>query len=156
MSVAEAFTVSREGEADRFESSKSLGNRFLLFHGSRISNYGGILSQGESQTIRCHFIINGAAYTHTPQTIGRALKFLPQVCNLNQRGTRFVDLMSSLVLYHFISTTGLRIAPPSAPVSGYRFGKGIYFADVIGACRRVESQPSFGCKLIGLIDFFLF
>jgi len=29
-----------------------------------------------------------------------------------------------------ILTEGLRIAPPSAPVSGYAFGKGVYFADM--------------------------
>eukprot|EP00301_Raphidiophrys_heterophryoidea_P007985 c13015_g8_i2.p1 GENE.c13015_g8_i2~~c13015_g8_i2.p1 ORF type:complete len:591 (-),score=210.39 c13015_g8_i2:251-2023(-) len=84
LTVSDLFAVEREGEADRFESSKSLGNRFLLFHGSRISNYGGILSQG------------------------------------------------------------LRIAPPSAPKSGYRFGKGIYFADVIAKsahyCRSFGSD----------------
>lgn len=27
-------------------------------------------------------------------------------------------------------TTGLRIAPPEAPVTGYMFGKGVYFADM--------------------------
>ena len=26
---------------------------------------------------------------------------------------------------------GLRIAPPEAPVTGYMFGKGIYFADMV-------------------------
>ena len=31
--------------------------------------------------------------------------------------------------YGGILSTGLRIAPPEAPRSGYRFGKGIYFAD---------------------------
>lgn len=30
---------------------------------------------------------------------------------------------------------GLRIAPPEAPVSGYRFGKGCYFADM--ACKSI-------------------
>ena len=45
-------------------------NRRLLWHGSRSTNFGGILSQG------------------------------------------------------------LRIAPPEAPVSGYMFGKGVYFADI--------------------------
>ena len=47
-----------------------LGNRVLLFHGSRLSNWAGILSQG------------------------------------------------------------LRVAPPEAPVTGYMFGKGVYFADM--------------------------
>lgn len=30
-----------------------------------------------------------------------------------------------------ISLSGLRIAPPEAPVTGYMFGKGIYFADMV-------------------------
>ena len=29
-----------------------------------------------------------------------------------------------------ILSEGLRIAPPEAPVTGYMFGKGVYFADV--------------------------
>ena len=53
-----------------FLDFKDHGNRMLLFHGSRMSNYAGILSQG------------------------------------------------------------LRIAPPEAPVTGYMFGKGCYFADM--------------------------
>lgn len=55
--------------------SKDLGNRRLLWHGSRTSNFISILSQG------------------------------------------------------------LRVAPPEAPVSGYMFGKGIYFADVYSKSR---------------------
>jgi poly [ADP-ribose] polymerase len=31
-----------------------------------------------------------------------------------------------------ILSQGLRIAPPEAPKTGYRFGKGCYFADVRG------------------------
>lgn len=30
----------------------------------------------------------------------------------------------------FHDNPGLRIAPPEAPVTGYMFGKGIYFADM--------------------------
>ena len=55
----------------RFKVFKKLHNRMLLWHGSRTTNYAGILSQG------------------------------------------------------------LRIAPPEAPVTGYMFGKGIYFADMV-------------------------
>jgi len=36
------------------------------------------------------------------------------------RLTNFVGILSQ----------GLRIAPPEAPVSGYMFGKGVYFADM--------------------------
>ncbi|XP_036374761.1 poly [ADP-ribose] polymerase 2 isoform X2 [Megalops cyprinoides] len=68
MSILDIFTVEREGEADSFHTQ--LHNRALLWHGSRMSNWVGILSQG------------------------------------------------------------LRVAPPEAPVTGYMFGKGIYFADM--------------------------
>ena len=32
---------------------------------------------------------------------------------------------------HTCLIQGLRIAPPEAPVTGYMFGKGIYFADMV-------------------------
>merc|ERR1719509_571147 len=68
MDVEEVFTLDKEQERKSF---KDLGNKQLLFHGSRVTNFAGILSQG------------------------------------------------------------LRIAPPEAPVTGYMFGKGIYFADMV-------------------------
>lgn len=68
--IAQIFKVSRHGETERFQKFASTGNRMLLWHGSRLSNWTGIFSQG------------------------------------------------------------LRIAPPEAPVTGYMFGKGIYFADM--------------------------
>jgi hypothetical protein len=37
------------------------------------------------------------------------------------RITNFVGIISQ----------GLRIAPPEAPVTGYMFGKGVYFADMV-------------------------
>jgi len=66
--IVDVFKVKREGEGERLR--QDLTNRHLLWHGSRVTNYVGILSQG------------------------------------------------------------LRIAPKEAPCSGYRFGKGIYFADL--------------------------
>jgi len=69
--IVEAFEVSRTKEVAAWQKSrKSLGNIKLLWHGSGLQNYVGILSQG------------------------------------------------------------LRIAPPEAPVSGYRLGKGVYLADL--------------------------
>uniref|UniRef100_A0A668ATM8 Poly [ADP-ribose] polymerase n=1 Tax=Myripristis murdjan TaxID=586833 RepID=A0A668ATM8_9TELE len=68
MTVLDIFSVDRAGERDNFLSQ--MHNRMLLWHGSRLSNWVGILSQG------------------------------------------------------------LRVAPPEAPVTGYMFGKGIYFADM--------------------------
>eukprot|EP00760_Papus_ankaliazontas_P021845 PhM_4_TR18750/c1_g1_i2/m.55584/K10798/PARP; poly [ADP-ribose] polymerase len=71
LSVQDVFEVDRAGEKAAYESSfGSLHNKQMLWHGSRATNFMGILSQG------------------------------------------------------------LRIAPPEAPVTGYMFGKGVYFADV--------------------------
>eukprot|EP01111_Echinosteliopsis_oligospora_P002119 TRINITY_DN1310_c0_g4_i1.p1 TRINITY_DN1310_c0_g4~~TRINITY_DN1310_c0_g4_i1.p1 ORF type:complete len:475 (-),score=114.93 TRINITY_DN1310_c0_g4_i1:33-1457(-) len=85
------YRILRKGEDTRFEPRKTLGNRKLLWHGSRLTNYVGIISQG------------------------------------------------------------LRIAPPEAPVSGYRFGKGIYFADIMSLssvyCRTGNSNDF--CMLLG-------
>ncbi|KAJ9543118.1 hypothetical protein OSB04_022825 [Centaurea solstitialis] len=68
--IVQIFRTSRHGEADRFKKFSDTKNRMLLWHGSRLTNWTGILSQG------------------------------------------------------------LRIAPPEAPVTGYMFGKGVYFADM--------------------------
>lgn len=38
---------------------------------------------------------------------------------------------SRITNYAGILSQGLRIAPPEAPVTGYMFGKGIYFADMV-------------------------
>lgn len=71
LKIKDCFTIEREGEDGRF-NPQNLSNRKLLWHGSRFSNFPGILSQG------------------------------------------------------------MRIAPPEAPRSGFLFGKGVYFADMIG------------------------
>ncbi|KAK5113416.1 hypothetical protein LTR62_003516 [Meristemomyces frigidus] len=48
--LQDIFRIEREGESERFEQSGFSGikdkNRRLLWHGSRTTNYGGILSQG--------------------------------------------------------------------------------------------------------------
>ncbi|GMF75521.1 unnamed protein product [Aspergillus oryzae] len=87
----------RDGENDRFNSSKygkiKNSDRRLLWHGSRSTNFGGILSQG------------------------------------------------------------LRIAPPEAPVSGYMFGKGVYFADMSSkSANYCCSYNSGGMALLLLCD----
>ncbi|QCD97725.1 poly [Vigna unguiculata] len=72
LELEEVFSLEREGEFDNFAPYRDkLGNRMLLWHGSRLTNFVGILSQG------------------------------------------------------------LRIAPPEAPATGYMFGKGVYFADLV-------------------------
>lgn len=67
--VEQIFELSKDVENARFR--KDIDNKQLLWHGSRLTNFVGILSQG------------------------------------------------------------LRIAPPEAPVTGYMFGKGVYFADMV-------------------------
>ncbi|KAM9779205.1 poly [ADP-ribose] polymerase 1 isoform X2 [Syngnathus typhle] len=85
LEVQEIFKIKREGERQRFQPFEELHNRQLLWHGSRATNYAGILSQG------------------------------------------------------------LRIAPPEAPVTGYMFGKGVYFADMVSKsanyCHTSQSDP---------------
>ena len=71
LDIVDCFDIERDGE-DRIFNPDRLNNKKLLWHGSRFSNFVGILSQG------------------------------------------------------------MRIAPPEAPSTGYLFGKGVYFADLIG------------------------
>lgn len=71
LDVEAIYKVKRSGEARRYKPFKKLHNRRLLWHGSRLTNYVGILSHG------------------------------------------------------------LKIAPPEAPSTGYMFGKGVYFADMV-------------------------
>ena len=82
--IEDIFLVQKEDNDKRFK--KSIGNRMLLWHGSRLTNWCGILKQG------------------------------------------------------------LRIAPPEAPCTGYMFGKGVYFADVVSKsaqyCCCSARQPS--------------
>ncbi|CAI9290520.1 unnamed protein product [Lactuca saligna] len=47
LELEEVFTVERQGEFDKFVPYKNkLKNKMLLWHGSRLTNYVGILSQG--------------------------------------------------------------------------------------------------------------
>lgn len=44
--VKDIFKVSRAGEEDKYARFRSYNNRKLLWHGSRLTNFPGILSQG--------------------------------------------------------------------------------------------------------------
>lgn len=86
LELEDVYAVDRQGESEAYAAQKEkLGNRMLLWHGSRTTNFVGILSQG------------------------------------------------------------LRIAPPEAPVTGYMFGKGIYFADLVSKsaqyCYTTQKSP---------------
>ncbi|KAK2490421.1 hypothetical protein MC885_019038 [Smutsia gigantea] len=92
LEVIDIFKIAREGENQSFKPFKQLHDRGLLWHGSRTTNFAGILSQG------------------------------------------------------------LRIAPPEAPVTGYVFGKGIYFANMVSKsanyCHTSQGDPV-GLILLG-------
>ena len=45
LEVMEVFKVGRHGEEKRYKPFSKLHNRMLLWHGSRTTNYAGILSQ---------------------------------------------------------------------------------------------------------------
>ncbi|KAH8234048.1 hypothetical protein KR032_007804 [Drosophila birchii] len=86
LEVVDVFKVQRQGESRRYKPFKKLHNRKLLWHGSRTTNFVGILSHG------------------------------------------------------------LKIAPPEAPPTGYMFGKGIYFADMVSKsanyCCTSQQNPT--------------
>ncbi|XP_067616114.1 poly [ADP-ribose] polymerase isoform X1 [Eurosta solidaginis] len=85
LEIVDIFKVARQGESRRYKPFKKLENRKLLWHGSRITNFAGILSHG------------------------------------------------------------LKIAPPEAPVTGYMFGKGIYFADMVSKSANYCCTTSQDC-----------
>ncbi|KAJ0967276.1 hypothetical protein J5N97_024193 [Dioscorea zingiberensis] len=92
LELEEVFTLDREGEIDKYAPYRDkLQNKMLLWHGSRVTNFVGILSQG------------------------------------------------------------LRIAPPEAPVTGYMFGKGVYFADLVSKSAQycyVDKKNPVGLMLL--------
>lgn len=58
LEVMEVFTIARCGERKRYKPFSKLDNRMLLWHGSRITNYAGILSQ-----VRPHPLTTPTFYT---------------------------------------------------------------------------------------------
>jgi len=91
LDIAQVYKVNRKVEDKQFSPFKQLHNRRLLWHGSRTTNYAGILAQG------------------------------------------------------------LRIAPKEAPVTGYMFGKGIYFADMVSKSANycfTSKDNAFGLMLL--------
>jgi hypothetical protein len=83
----------------------------LLWHGSRTTNFAGILSQ-----------VSGIVLSAICCNL--QLLYL-----LNADADANADAGTKLEYYSL--QQGLRIAPPEAPVTGYMFGKGIYFADMV-------------------------
>lgn len=51
------------------------------------------------------------------------------------------------------TTPGLRIAPPEAPVTGYMFGKGVYFADMFSkSANYCYASPTAGDGVLLLCE----
>ncbi|CAN4128299.1 unnamed protein product [Withania somnifera] len=46
VNIVQVFRASRDGETERFQKFSDTSNRMLLWHGSRLTNWAGILSQG--------------------------------------------------------------------------------------------------------------
>jgi len=91
LDIQDIYSLEREGEDAKFEKFAGDSNRMLLWHGSRLTNFVGIISQG------------------------------------------------------------LRIAPPEAPVTGYMFGKGVYFADMVSKSANycnTSRENNVGCLLL--------
>lgn len=81
------------------------------------------------------YLLNTHAATHT----GYSMKLLEVfACQKSAEESQFLDYGNRMLLWHGsrltnwvgILSRGLRIAPPEAPVTGYMFGKGVYFADM--------------------------
>lgn len=90
LKVKNLFQCAKDGEAENY---KEVGNKMWLWHGSRMTNWCGILSQG------------------------------------------------------------LRIAPPEAPVTGYMFGKGVYFSDICSkSANYCFATPSKNLGLLALCE----
>ncbi len=44
--ISQVYKLNRHGESSKYKQFKTFDNRLLLWHGSRTTNYAGILSQG--------------------------------------------------------------------------------------------------------------
>uniref|UniRef100_A0A8C1G495 Poly [ADP-ribose] polymerase n=1 Tax=Cyprinus carpio TaxID=7962 RepID=A0A8C1G495_CYPCA len=89
LDVEEIFKIEREGESQRFRPFKELHNRQLLWHGSRTTNYAGILSQGlriappEAPVVSfCTFIAIGSFYLRKKKKSMHELKKASHITKL--------------------------------------------------------------------------
>lgn len=75
----QVFKIDREGEYQRYRPFKDLPNRQLLWHGSRTTNYAGILSQGLriappeapvvcTNVLQLHLLLIHSNYNYKPLT----------------------------------------------------------------------------------------
>ena len=109
-------------------------------------------SSEEFQLINA-YVKNTHASTHTQYSLDIEDVFKVSRKGESQRFRPFSKLDNRRLLWHGSRTTnvagilsqGLRIAPPEAPVTGYMFGKGIYFADMVSKsanyCATSKTNP---------------
>lgn len=120
-----------------------------MWHGSRLSNYVGILSQGAHCLAFHSFVLcPGGAQVYNYVLRLPCLAFAQHAEHRYSVTTASVCLLLPCLfsIYNFCADTlraqclkltlfcgveGLRIAPPEAPVTGYMFDKGVYFADCV-------------------------
>lgn len=64
-------------------------------------------------------------------------------------------ILANAIITEMNESSGLRIAPPEAPVTGYMFGKGVYFADMFSksanycfASRTVRDGVLLLCEVV--------
>ena len=84
------------------------------------------------------YVVNTHAATHAHYKLKVSEVFSVARHGEAKRFKPFSKLHNRMLLWHGSRTTnfagifskGLRIAPPEAPVTGYMFGKGVYFADM--------------------------
>ncbi|XP_056150659.1 poly [ADP-ribose] polymerase 1 [Lampris incognitus] len=99
------------------------------------------------------YVKNTHAATHNTYTLEVQEIFKVVREGEYQRYHPFKELHNRQLLWHGSRATnyagifsqGLRIAPPEAPVTGYMFGKGVYFADMVSKsanyCHTSQSDP---------------
>lgn len=116
-------------------------------------------STNEAEVI-LQYVKNTHAATHNTYTLEVQEIFKVVREGEYQRYRPFQELHNRQLLWHGSRTTncagilsqGLRIAPPEAPVTGYMFGKGVYFADMVSKsanyCHTSQSDPV-GLLLLG-------
>uniref|UniRef100_A0A8C5H0G8 Poly [ADP-ribose] polymerase n=1 Tax=Gouania willdenowi TaxID=441366 RepID=A0A8C5H0G8_GOUWI len=99
------------------------------------------------------YVTNTHAATHNSYTLEVQEIFKVAREGERQRFRPFEELHNRQLLWHGSRATnyagifsqGLRIAPPEAPVTGYMFGKGVYFADMVSKsanyCHTSQADP---------------
>ncbi|EMP24541.1 Poly [ADP-ribose] polymerase 1, partial [Chelonia mydas] len=114
----------------------------------------------EEAKIIKQYVKNTHASTHNAYDLKVVDIFKIEREGENQRYKPFRQLHNRQLLWHGSRATnfagifsqGLRIAPPEAPVTGYMFGKGIYFADMVSKsanyCHTSQTDP-IGLILLG-------